>query len=43
MMRNNRLSRIEDVCYYVAIGFASIVITLSFIALIGKVVMSIFS
>ena len=42
-MRNNRLSRIEDIGYYVTIVFASIVITLGFIALIGKVVMSIFS
>jgi hypothetical protein len=42
-MRNNRLSRIEDICFYVAIGFASIVITLGFIALVGKVVISIFS
>ena len=42
-MRNNRLNKIEDIGFYVAIGFASIVITLGFIALIGKVVMSIFS
>ena len=42
-MRNNRLNKIEDIGFYVAIVFASIVITLGFIALIGKVVMSIFS
>ena len=42
-MRNNRLNQIEDIGFYVAIGFASIVITLGFIALVGKVVMSIFS
>ena len=41
-MRNKRLHQIEDIGFYVAIGFASIVITLGFIALIGKVVMSIF-
>jgi hypothetical protein len=41
-MRNNRLNKIESIGFYVAIGFASIVITLGFIALIGKVVMSIF-
>ena len=42
-MNRNKLSRIEDIGFYVAIGFASIVITLGFIALVGKVVMSIFS
>lgn len=42
-MRNNRLNRIEDIGFYVAIGLASIVITLGFLALVSKVVMNIFS
>jgi hypothetical protein len=42
-MRNKRLSKIEDIGFYVAIVFASIVITLGFLALVGKIVMNIFS
>jgi hypothetical protein len=41
-MRNKRLHQIENIGYYVAIGFTSIVITLGFLALVGKVVMGIF-
>jgi hypothetical protein len=41
-MRNNRLHQIENIGFYVTIVFASIVITLGFLALIGKVVMNIF-
>ena len=42
-MRNKRLHQIESIGYYMTIGFASIVITLGFLALVGKIVMSIFS
>jgi hypothetical protein len=42
-MRNNRLHQIENMGFYVTIAFASIVITLGFLALVGKIVMSIFS
>jgi len=33
-MRNKRLHQIEDIGFYVAMAFASIVIALSFLALI---------
>jgi hypothetical protein len=42
-MRNKRLHQIENIGFYVAIVFASIVITLGFLALVGKIVMYTFS
>jgi hypothetical protein len=42
-MRNNRLHQIENIGFYVTMTFVSIVIVLSFLALVGKVIMSIFS
>jgi hypothetical protein len=42
-MRNKRLHQIENIGFYVAIVFASIAITLSFLALVGKIVMHTFS
>ena len=42
---NNKMNihKLEKIGFYVTVVFASIVITLGFLALVGKVVMSIFN
>ena len=42
-MRNNNMNKIENVLFVIAIIVASFAIVMGFLALVGKVVMSIFS
>ena len=42
-MRNNNLNRVENVLFVIAMIVGSFAIVLGFLALVGKMVMSIFS
>jgi hypothetical protein len=42
-MRNNNLNRVENILFVIAMIVGSFAIVLGFLALVGKVVMSIFS
>lgn len=42
-MRNNNLNKIENVLFVIAMIIGSFAIVMGFLALVGKIVMSIFS